>query len=133
MSRDIFGVLGHSSSSSARHFSSSCSDLHRRQKTPHQMTPNPVAIACLSKLSKRGSRGENEERKRDYYTSSKRRIRSIYKASRDFAPVHRASTSRHNLASLQMKRALHVASLDDAYARLVFYVAIGWISLPFSG
>jgi hypothetical protein len=24
-----------------------------------------------------------------------------------------------------MKRALHIASMDDAYARLVFYVAIG--------
>ena len=32
-----------------------------------------------------------------------------------------------------MKRALHMASDVDAYARLVFYVAIGWSSLPFSG
>jgi hypothetical protein len=32
-----------------------------------------------------------------------------------------------------MKRALHIASMDDAYARLVFYVAIGWGVLPFSG
>ena len=56
-------------------------------------------------------------------------------------PWFRASTSRHNLAPLsrhqiaplQMKRALHMASEGDAYARLVFYVAIGWSSLPFSG
>ena len=53
----------------------------------------------------------------------------------------RASTSRHNLAPLsrhhkaplQMKRALHMAACVAAYARLVFYVAIGWSSLPFSG
>jgi hypothetical protein len=41
--------------------------------------------------------------------------------------------SRQSEAPLQMKRALHIASMDDAYARLVFYVAIGWSSLPFSG
>ena len=68
-----------------------------------------------------------------YYTSSNSRIRSIYKASQAFAPVHRAIISRQSEAPLQMKRALHIASDVDAYARLVFYVAIGWSSLPFSG
>ena len=47
--------------------------------------------------------------------------------------VHRAIISRQSEAPLQMKRALHMASEGDAYARLVFYVAIGWSSLPFSG
>ena len=47
--------------------------------------------------------------------------------------VARAIRSRHQIAPLQMKRALHMASDVDAYARLVFYVAIGWSSLPFSG
>ena len=32
-----------------------------------------------------------------------------------------------------MKRALHIAACVAAYARLVFYVAIGWSNLPFSG
>ena len=40
---------------------------------------------------------------------------------------------RHQIAPLQMKRALHMAACFAAYARLVFYVAIGWSSLPFSG
>jgi hypothetical protein len=52
---------------------------------------------------------------------------------RDFAPVHRAIISRQSEAPLQMKRALHLASEVDAYARLVLSVAIGWSSLPFSG
>ena len=46
---------------------------------------------------------------------------------------YRAITSRHQIAPLQMKRALHMAACFAAYARLVFYVAIGWSSLPFSG
>ena len=45
---------------------------------------------------------------------------SIYKASQGFRGISRAITSRHNFAPLQMKRALHVASEVDAYARLVF-------------
>ena len=46
---------------------------------------------------------------------------------------YRAITSRHQIAPLQMKRALHMAACFTAYARLVFYLAIGWSSLPFSG
>jgi hypothetical protein len=79
-------------------------------KTTHDLNQKDVPFSCLNLLSKRGSCGEEEERKRDYYISSKRRIRSIYKASQAFAPVHRAIISRHHKAPLQMKRALHLAA-----------------------
>ena len=68
--------------------------LRTSRKRVHDMNQNPVPSACFGKLSKRNLCGEEEERKRDYYTSSRRRIRSIYKASRLFrgiiAPLHRA-------------------------------------------
>ena len=122
-------ILGHSSLFSAGHFSLSWSLLQRRQKTTHDLNQNPVPASCFGKLSKWGSSGKNEEIKHIIKTQNSQYLQGFPAISRHY----RAITSRHQIAPLQMKRALHIASDVDAYARLVFYVAIGWSSLPFSG
>ena len=122
-------VLGHSSLFSAGHFSLSWNLLQRRQKTTHDLNQNPVPASCFGKLSKWGSSGKNEEIKHIIKTQNSQYLQGFPAISRHY----RAITSRHQIAPLQMKRALHMAACFTAYARLVFYLAIGWSSLPFSG
>jgi len=89
------------------------------------MNQNPVPSACFGKLSKRNLCDNNEASKSSEF--------AVFTRLPSYFAALYASTSRHHKPPLQMKRALHMAACFAAYARLVFYVAIGWSSLPFSG
>ena len=96
--------------------------LRTSRKRVHDMNQNPVPSACFGKLSK-WNLCDNNEASQSSGIAVFTRLLGIFRGIR----------SRHHKPPLQMKRALHIAACVAAYARLVFYVAIGWSSLPFSG